>query len=152
LTEQRLNRTILRAPVQGKVLRILTREGEQVGTHPVLQLADTRSMVVVAEVYETDVAAVRGWYAAQPVRATAKARFAHGKGRLFHGTVEQVSDVVLRNSVFSLDPRRNVDRRVVEVRIRLDKEDCVEAAHFINMQVEVTIEAPASPGTPGHKA
>lgn len=152
LAEQRLNRTVLRAPVKGTVLRILAREGELVGTRPVLQLADTSSMVVVAEVYETDVAAVRTWQASQPVRATAEARFTHGKGRLFHGTVERVSDVVLRNSVFSLDPRRDVDRRVVEVRIRLDKEDCAEAAHFINMQVEVTIEAPLPPGKTGRKA
>ena len=53
-----------------------------------------------------------------------------------------MADLVQKNSAFSLDPRQDVDRRVVEVRIRLDPQFQREAAEFINMQVDVTIRDP----------
>jgi len=42
-----------------------------------------------------------------------------------------------RNYIFDLDPRADADRRVVVVKIRLDNSE--PAAHFVNLQVTVTI-------------
>ncbi len=53
--DERLTASRIRAPCAGKVLRILVREGELVGGQPVLQMANTEQMIVVAEVYETDI-------------------------------------------------------------------------------------------------
>ena len=43
----------------GRVLEIVTHPGESVGQQPLLRLGDTDHMVVMAEVYETQVFEVR---------------------------------------------------------------------------------------------
>jgi HlyD family secretion protein len=143
LSELKLDRAILRAPVQGTILKSLGRPGELVGTQAVFQMGDTNSMVVVAEVYQTDVDAVRRWVdTGRPVRGRMDLNFAEGKKRTFWGTVQRVGQTVLRNSILSLDPRQDVDRRVVEVRILLDDTYAPEAALFIGMDGDVTIRDP----------
>src|SRR6185295_484983 len=62
LAGERYALTSIRSPIKGKILKIIGREGELVGTQPVFQIADTNSMIAVAEVYETDVKAVRDWF------------------------------------------------------------------------------------------
>src|SRR5207253_2842384 len=54
LAEAGLQRTILRAPRNGKILKILSHAGETVGAQPILQMGDTQQMFAIAEVYETD--------------------------------------------------------------------------------------------------
>jgi HlyD family secretion protein len=53
------------------------------------------------------------------------------------GSVVQIGSVVGRNQVYDLDPAAAVDRRVVEVKVRLDESEV--AARRINLQVHVTI-------------
>jgi HlyD family secretion protein len=148
LAGEHLEQTAVRSPVKGKVLKVLAREGELVGTQPVFQVADTSSMVAVAEVYETDVKAVRDWVRNNPrVDADVEIRFPGASATKFRGQVISVGDIVGKNSTFSVDPRQDVDRRVVEVRIRLNPEFQKEAAEYINMQVDVTIVDPKAPTT-----
>lgn len=145
LAGARVDQTAVRSPVKGKVLKVLVREGEMVGTQPVFQVADTGAMVAVAEVYETDVKAVREWFRNNPrVEAEVELRFPGTSASKFRGQVVSVGDVVMKNSTFSVDPRQDVDRRIVEVRIRLNPEHQKEAAEYINMQVDVTILDPQS--------
>ena len=61
---QKLDSGRLLAPTAGSVVRFLGKPGDTVTTQPVLQLADTGKMVVIAEVYESDVGKVRAWLAA----------------------------------------------------------------------------------------
>ncbi|MEO0843621.1 MAG: HlyD family secretion protein, partial [Cyanobacteria bacterium J06643_5] len=44
-----------------------------------------------------------------------------------------------KQQIFSTDPIADIDRRVVEVKIRLDKEDSQKVKSFTNLQVEVLI-------------
>ena len=53
--EQRLKNAILRAPTAGTILKVFGRPGESGNQQPFLRMADLSQMVVVAEVYETDV-------------------------------------------------------------------------------------------------
>ena len=123
LSGERLWQTVIRSPVGGKVLKVLAREGELVGAAPVFQVADTSSMVAIAEVYETDVKAVRDWFrSGKRVEAEVEIRFPGGGATKFRGQVTQVADLVAKNTAAALDPRQEVDRRVVEVRIKLDPE------------------------------
>jgi HlyD family secretion protein len=146
LAGERLKQTAVRAPVNSKVLKILARPGELVGTQPVFQLADTGSMAAIAEVYETDVRSVRTWFATgRPVEAEVEVRFPGAGPTKFSGRVDRIADMVGKNTTLSLDPRQEVDRRVVEVRILLDPQFAAEAAHYINMQVDVTIFDPQAP-------
>lgn len=145
LAAERWEQTAVKSPVKGKVLKVLGREGELVGTQPVFQVADISSMVAAAEVYETDAKVVRDWFQGgkRKVEAEIEIRFPNSGVSKFRGQVIFVADLVMRNATFSLDPRQEVDRRVVEVRIRLDPPFVAEAAGYINMQVDVVILDPA---------
>ena len=129
LAQARLDRTILRAPSQGKVLRLITHPGETTGTRPILKLGNTQQMYAVAEVYETDVALVRvGQWATVTSPALPEA---------LTGSVEQVGHMIAKNDVLNVDPAANTDARVVEVKIRLDHSGMAE--RLINLQVNVVI-------------
>jgi len=148
LAGEKLELTVIRSPVKGKVLKVMAHEGEMVGTQPVFQVADTSKMVTVAEVYETDVPAVREWVAAgKRVIADVELRLPGG-GKKFRGQVASVGTLVQKNSIFSTDPRQDVDRRVVEVRIKLDDQFNAPAAEYINMQADVTIYDPKTTPPP----
>jgi HlyD family secretion protein len=134
--EERLRQAVLRAPAKGRVLKVLARKGELVGAQPVLQMADTGRMAVVAEVYETDVAAVR---AGQKARVTSRALGERPR----EGVVVSKGSQVARNRVFDADPTAGVDSRVVEVRVRVG--DDPELAGLIGHQVRVEIDTAAAP-------
>ena len=76
------------------------------------------------------------------VDADVEIRFPGAAATKFHGQVVRVGDMVVKNTTFSVDPRQDVDRRVIEVRIRLEPEFQKEAAEYVNMQVDVTILDP----------
>jgi len=138
LAKLRLEDSILRAPIDGKILKILAKPGELVGgQQPILQLGNTSQMEVVAEVYETDIAKVRKGDKAR-ITGRALPRDKEGKETRLEGKVVSIGIIVGRNKVYDVDPRAEVDRRTVEVRIRLD--DSAAAAKLINHQVNVEID------------
>lgn len=131
LAEARLERTIIRAPSSGRVLRIVTRAGEAIGTNGILDLGDTSQMFVVAEVYETDVGLVR---LGQPaVISSRNGAFSEP----LTGKVSSIGWQIFKNNVLDDDPAANADSRVVEVKIQLDNGKAVEA--LTNLQVDVKI-------------
>ncbi|WP_448563332.1 HlyD family efflux transporter periplasmic adaptor subunit [Trichothermofontia sp.] len=132
LAEARLDRTLIRAPQDGRVLRILTKAGEAIGNNGIVDLGDTRQMNVVAEVYETDVNLVKVGQ-----RATITSRNGAFPSSLT-GEVIEVGWQVFKNDVLDDDPAANADARVVEVKIRLDDSKPVEA--LTNLQVDVKID------------
>lgn len=127
----RLNHTRVNAPTKGQILKVLARPGETVGSQPILRMADLSQMLAVAEVYETDVGRVRSGQ-----RATIHSPALSPEE--LSGTVVYVGRLIDRNYIFDLDPRADSDRRVVPVKIRLDANE--PAAHFVNLQVTVTIQ------------
>jgi HlyD family secretion protein len=139
LAEAKLERTIIRAPQAGQILKIFSRAGEAIGdTNGILQMGNTRQMYVVAEVYETDVGLVK---VGQPATITSAA-FA-GK---IEGTVERIGRKVAKNAVLESDPAANTDVRVVEVRIRLQNAQVVSG--LTNLQVDVAIAIPTADQPP----
>jgi HlyD family secretion protein len=136
LAEVRLERTVLRAPRAGCVLKVFARPGERVDNKPILKLGDTRVMYAVAEVYETDVARVRP---GQRATVTSPAL-----DSALTGTVERVGRMIYKNDVLHVDPAADADARVVEAWILLDQPD--SASHLINLQVDVRIDV--SSGAP----
>ncbi|WP_448570260.1 HlyD family efflux transporter periplasmic adaptor subunit [Trichothermofontia sp.] len=132
LAEARLERTLIRAPQDGRVLQIITKAGEAIGNDGIVDLGDTRQMNVVAEVYETDVSLVKVGQ-----RATITSRNGAFPGSL-SGKVIEVGWQVFKNDVLDDDPAANADARVVEVKIRLDDSKPVEA--LTNLQVDVKID------------
>ena len=57
--EANLAQSIVRSPRDGQILRVITKEGEKVGDDGIVELGNTKQMMVVAEIYETDVHRVK---------------------------------------------------------------------------------------------
>ena len=130
VAQARLELTRVRAPIAAQILEIHARPGERVGALGVLELGDTHNMIAVAEVYETDIAAVKEGQRAI-IRSSALAS-------PIMGVVAHVGLKVGRLDVLGTDPVAKADARVIEVRIHLEPHDAV--ARLTNLQVEVEIE------------
>ncbi len=128
LAEARLNRTILTAPRDGCILKILVQPGETADHLPILKMGDTDAMYAVAEVYETDIGWVREGQTATLTALTSE----------LTGKVERVGQMVFKNDVLSVNPAADADTRVVEVWIKLDEPKTV--AGLTNLQVDVKID------------
>jgi HlyD family secretion protein len=124
----------VRAPADGRILAIHARAGERIGPDGLLDLGCTDAMYAVAEVYETDIGAVRPGQRATVTSAAL--------GTPVSGRVERVGLVVRRQRVLADDPVADVDARVVEVHVRL--EDSARVAALSNLEVDVVIDR----GTP----
>jgi HlyD family secretion protein len=130
LAHSKLDDGVVRAPIAGQVLQMQAYEGEEVGTGGVLTLGRTDSMYIEAEVYETDITAVRVGQ-----RATITSDLFPGE---MAGVVETVGTTLTKNEVLPLDPVAFADARVFRVWIRLD--DGQKVADLIHGKVDVVIQ------------
>lgn len=126
-----LEQAYIRAPIAGHILKIHTRAGEKISDSGIADLGQTNQMLAVAEVYQTDIGKVQ---LGQQVAIASQAF----TGEL-RGTVSQIGLQVNRQNVFSNQPGENLDRRVVEVKIRLKPEDSRRVAGLTNLQVQTAI-------------
>jgi HlyD family secretion protein len=137
LAQAKLDRTIIRAPQSGQILKVLKKQGEALepstggtsGGQGIVELGNTSQMYVVAEVYETDVSRAR-------VGQSAVISSSAFPGEI-KGIVERVGLKIGKNDVTNTDPAANTDTRVVEVKIRLLNSRPV--ANLTNLQVQVVI-------------
>lgn len=121
----------VRAPMNGHILKIHTRQGEKI-SDGIAELGKTDQMVAVAEVYQTDIGKIK---LGQQARITSQAFLEELRGK-----VSQIGLQVHRQNVFSNQPGENLDRRVVEVKIRLTPADSKRVAGLTNLQVQTAIQ------------
>ncbi len=134
VAKARVRESTLIAPIDGQILKILTRTGARVGSEPILKMGNTREMHAVAEVYETDIDRVKiGQRATVTSRALPKA---------LTGKVVKIGHMIFKNDVLKTDPAAKVDARIVEVRILLD--DSTAVANLTNLTVDVVIHVDKS--------
>ena len=126
--------TTIRAPEDGQILKINARPGDKVGDEGLLEMADTANMVVVAEVYQTDLPKIsKGQLATITVDG-------------FKGTIRakvyQLIPQVKRQSVFAGEPGENMDQRVFEVKLKLliNAEQAEKIRLASNLQVNVVFD------------
>jgi HlyD family secretion protein len=131
-----LSQAYVRAPIASQILKIHTRSGEKIGEEGIVELAQTDHMIAVAEVYQSDISKVK---LGQPAEITGQAF----EG-IVRGEVYRVGLQVSRQNVFSNQPGENLDRRVVEVKIRLNPEDSKRVAGLTNLQVQTAISSQLS--------
>lgn len=122
----------VRAPTAGRILEIYANPGEAISSEEgIIDLGQTDEMEVVAEVYQTDIGKI------QPGQlATITSQSFPGD---VQGTVRQIGLQVMQQQVSSGEPGENLDRRVVEVRIRISPEDVEKVQNLTNLQVQVAI-------------
>lgn len=132
LARAELARVQVRAPFDGQVIDVHARAGERVGPEGIVELGQTQAMYAVAEVYETEVGAVKVGAAAEVTSPALP--------RALHGHVDRIAMRVRKLDVLGTDPAARTDARVVEVELRLDDADAAIAANLTHLQVEVSIE------------
>ncbi len=130
--EANLAESSVHAPISGQIFEIHARAGETVGNDGIVELGQPDLMEVVTEVYQTDIAQIqRGQQAVITSESFA------GEVR---GTVHQIGLQVTQQQVSSSTPGENLDRRIVEVRIRLSPKDSQKVSALTNLQVQVAIQ------------
>jgi HlyD family secretion protein len=127
-----LAQATVKAPQAGEVLYIHTRAGEVVSTDGIVEIGQTQQMEAIAEVYQSDVGKVR---LGQKARISSEAI-----GGELTGTVSQIGAQVRRQTIVNTDPSTNIDARIVEVHVTLDRTSSQQAAKSTNLQVRVTIQ------------
>jgi HlyD family secretion protein len=130
--------SLVRAPLSGQVLEIVTHPGEIIAQDPVVRMGDTKRMYAIAEVYETQVSLIAK---GQMATITSDALDAPLAGR-----VDFIGTLVAKNQVMSLIPTDNTDLRVVKVHVSLD--DSAAAAKLVNLQVRVEIDTRPAGSSP----
>jgi HlyD family secretion protein len=114
--EALLEKTVVRAPFDGAVLKRLRKAGESVsdkGDTPIVRFGDNSRLRVRIDVDETDVARValgeRAYFTAQ----------AFGKQR-FWGTVTRLGQSLGKKNIDTGDPAEKTDTKVLETLVDLD--------------------------------
>jgi HlyD family secretion protein len=126
-----LERAYIRTPAAGEILKINTRMGEKVTDKGIVDLAQTDAMIVVAEIYQTDIDLVK-----LGQKATITSQSFSGE---LTGVVDRLGSQVNRQNVFSDRPGENLDRRVIEVKIKLNPNDSKRVSSLTNLQVQAAI-------------
>ena len=122
----------VRAPQNGVVLEIHTRPGELVSPDGIVELGRASEMTALLEVYETDISKVK-------VGQSAKL-FADSHPEALTGKVTEIGVRVKRQNVVNSDTSGNIDARVVEVRVQLDRASAQKVAGLTNLQVTGEIQ------------
>jgi HlyD family secretion protein len=94
-------------------------------------MGETQNMQVIAEVYESDITKVK---IGQKATITSSALAQH-----LSGTVETIGLEIKRQEVINSDPAANIDGKIVEVKISLDRESSEIVSGLTNLLVTVTI-------------
>ena len=134
--EAQLELTVIRAPVDGEILKVFTYPGERIGNEPILEMGDTANMHVIAEVHESDIGSVR---VGQHVTVTSVAL-----PEPVHGVVEEIGALIHKSDVLDLDPRAPQDTRVVEVRVKLEKSPTVSRLTHLEVSTRIDLATPAA--------
>ncbi|MBD2492271.1 efflux RND transporter periplasmic adaptor subunit [Aulosira sp. FACHB-615] len=127
-----LQQAYVRSLQDGQVIEIHAQPGELIGNDGIADIGQTSQMYVVAEVYESDIGKVSPGQKVQIVGDFLPIEL--------QGTVERKGLQVRRQNLVNTDPLSNIDNRIVEVHIRLDKTSTQKAATLSNMQVKVVIQ------------
>lgn len=122
----------IRAPKNGRILKINTRAGETVGNEGVVDFGETNQMYAVAEVYQSDINKIRK---GQKVQVTSDSL-----PQKLEGIVDRVGYQVQRQNIVNADPSSNIDSRIIEVHVKLDNVSSLQAARFTNLQVQTVIQ------------
>jgi len=112
-------KTFIRAPINGVILRKLRHTGESVSTQfdsPVITMADDSTLRVRLDVDESDVSKLQ---VGQRAYVTAEAYGAHK----FEGHVIRVGRILGRKNVRTDEPSEHVDTKILETLVELNPEE-----------------------------
>ena len=125
-----LDLTMIKAPRNGTIIDIIAHEGENIeNSQGVVEMGNTEQMLVIAEVYESDIDKVKIGQSAKIISENGS--FTEEIG----GKVEDISRKIGKKDVLETDPAASVDARVVEVKIAINPQDNAIVQNLIYSQV-----------------
>lgn len=131
--EEDLKLSSVIAPMDGQIIKINSYPGEVVDDEGVVEFAQTNKMMVVAEVYESDIAKVR---VGQTATISSETGAFNGE---ITGKVSQIGLKIGKQNILNTDPAADVDSRVVEVKIYLDPPNSDRVAYLTNSKAIIKI-------------
>ena len=142
LTRLTAEATLVRAPSDGKILQIYTREGERVANTPILLMGNLEQMICIAEVHEAHLKNIKtkmengklipdGTYAVK-IHSVALEKDLKGE-------VMEIGQLIGAPKLRDPNPLARSDHRSAQVKIRLDETSNKAARRFVHLQVNVTI-------------
>lgn len=135
--EARMASTMIKSPINGRVLRLLMKEGERVDMNPVVSLGATQNMVAVAEVHANEIRLVE---IGQRATFTSPAL-----PDPLEGKVASIGEMIFGNSVTGEDPTAPRGLRVVQVRILLEENELAERMTNLEGQLRIHLEPAGEP-------
>ncbi|AFY72982.1 ABC exporter membrane fusion protein, DevB family [Synechococcus sp. PCC 7502] len=131
--EAELELSYVRAPRDGRILKIHTKSGEVISDQKkgIAEIGNTETMYAVAEVYQSDIKQVK---MGQAAIITSNAFTGELKG-----VVDQIGWQIAKQDVLGTDPAADQDARVVEVKVRLSPEASKVVKNLTNLQLKVAI-------------
>ena len=131
--EDDLELTLVKAPTDGEIIKIHAYPGEIVGDEGLVEFAQTKNMMVVAEVYESDISKVK-------LGQTATIRSETGAfSEELSGKISHIGLQIGKQDVLNTDPAADVDSRVIEVEIQLDDKTSDIVSRLTNSKTVVKI-------------
>lgn len=131
IAQQQLEAATIVSPINGAVVSLDARAGENVAQFPLVQLADLTQMTCQVEIYQTDAPLVQVGQRVQ-LRSNAFEKPLRGK-------VERIDRLVGFPQLRSTDPLAKIDYRTLPVLVGVAHEDVDAAARWLQLQVEVEI-------------
>ena len=129
-----LQKTQLRSPIEGQILRVYAQVGERPSDKGVLEVGKSSKMQARVEVYESDIGRIR---LGQTVILKSENGGFNGSLR---GKVILISPQVLQREVLSTDPTADADARIVEVLVSLEPEGSAKVSHLSGSKVIARFE------------
>ena len=130
-----LDKTIIKAPISGKVIRKYAQEGELVNLSSaetlLAAIADVEKVRVNAEVDETDIGKIK---VGDPVDVTSDAY----TGKVFKGEIEEIADYVGIRNIRPNNPAKNMDMKVVQVKIELKEKTPLRLGMTVDVRMIAT--------------
>jgi multidrug efflux pump subunit AcrA (membrane-fusion protein) len=136
-TKTDIDRSLVRAPVEGKVLQVNVRPGEYVGTPPsqaLVVLGSVHNLNVRVDIDENDIPRAYSYFKAG-VPAFASPR--GDPSKKFPLRFERVEPYVIPKKSLTGDNTERVDTRVLQVIYQVDRD---EPGLFVGMQVDVFLD------------
>ena len=130
-----LQQAYVKSPIDGQILKIHAYPGEKISDdRGLVEIGQTQQMIVIAEVYETDISRVKIGQ-----QATIKSQ-GGSFAETLQGTVSQIGLKIGKQDVLSTDPAADVDVRVVEVQILLDERSSRQVSGLTYAKVIANID------------
>lgn len=133
-----LEKTYVRSPIDGVILRKFRHAGESVSTQfdsPIVTLADDSVLRVRLDVDETDVARLR---VGQPAFVTAEA---YGPKK-FTGCIIRVGRILGKKNVRTDEPSERVDTKILETLVELDRGQSLPLGLRVDSYVQTGTQGP----------